>query len=96
MGLDVFVERLPLVKPEVRSVCASDISRILQTAVTLFNDSPVVVSAALAAIRVVTSTALESEDAALAQVMPGIVEGIEHLSNTTNLSATLSLVELTM
>ena len=94
-ALSIFVERLPQVRSDVRTKSAPAITRILRQAATLLNGPSLCVSPALAAIRAVASTALSSEEAALAEVLPKLVESVGKLREVANRTAALSLVEMT-
>jgi U3 small nucleolar RNA-associated protein 10 len=96
MALSIFADRLPLVKPDVRSHCAAEIASILTKTSSRLTRPAAVVSSALAGIRTVAQTALDSEDAALAQVLPRVVESVGGFPDTTNLTAALSLIDLTL
>ncbi len=96
MALAIFAERLPLVKTDVRAISAPAIAAILRLASGLLVTPSSTVSAALAAIRVVASSAINPEDAALAETLPKLVDAIGHISDAGNLTATLSLMELTL
>lgn len=95
MALGIFVDRLPLVRSDVRVKSASAIGDIIEEASRLLTRVDLV-SVSLSTIQVVASTALESDDAALAQVMPKLMAVIEASKNNSDLSAALSLVEMTL
>ena len=92
IALDLFTERLPLVKREIRTKAANAVSGIVRKAADLFA-SPAAV-AALAAVRAVTVSALSGEDSALAVVAPKLVANAKGQPDQRILAEELSLLNL--
>ncbi|CAD6568277.1 MAG: snoRNA-binding rRNA-processing protein utp10, partial [Tremellales sp. Tagirdzhanova-0007] len=96
MAFGVFIDRLPLVRSDVRTKSASAIGSIIEEASRLLLTRVDLVSVSLAAIRVVATTALDSDDAALAQIMSKLIATVEVSKDNSNLNAALSVIEVTL
>lgn len=96
MALQVFVERLPRIKTDVRSSNTAIIADISVKLCALLSPSSQVVSSVLSALKVITSTASSAEDGALAQVVPKLVEVVGKLPHPADQISAQSLIELLM
>ncbi|KAK8849743.1 hypothetical protein IAR55_005078 [Kwoniella newhampshirensis] len=94
MSLNVFTERIPLIKDEIRSRSTKTIGEILQKGAGLLEAKTSTVAAALTAIRTVAKTALPVEVGVLAQIVPGVVGAVGKFNDTANTVGGLSLLEL--
>ncbi|RXK39692.1 hypothetical protein M231_03047 [Tremella mesenterica] len=74
VALDILVERLPLVKPEIRSKSIISMAEVINHTSNLLNSSSG--NTSLNALRIIASTASSSEDAFLAQAVPKVLEAI--------------------
>lgn len=92
-ALDLFAERLPLIKKEVRLKSTSAIAAIIRRSSDLLGAVAVTIKAALAAIRAVTVSALPAEDSALAAIMPKLIDSLKG-NDTAILNEVLSLFEV--
>lgn len=92
MALEIFVDRLPAIKPAVRAKSSSRMASIVQRAGNLLSNSALT-SQSLESIRAIVATALPSEDAALSLVVPKIV-GVAQKGSGSVVVAALSLLEL--
>lgn len=90
-SLDMFTERLPLVKPEVRSKSSAAMGKIIKGAASLLKAGQVVAEHALIALEAVTASALPNEDGALASIVPTAIEAVKGADAETSVSA-MSLV----
>lgn len=95
MALEVFVDRLPLIKTTVRTKSAVTMGTIVDRTASLLAVRPSLVDDALAALRAVASTALSSEDPALSKAVPGVVEVVKTGSSSSTTVSAMSLLELT-
>lgn len=93
MALELFVNRLPVIKPAVRTKAGPTMAQIVQQSSKLLL-KPALVGHALEALKVIASTALAPEDPALSQAVPKIVEVVGSRSGSVVIAA-LSLLELT-
>lgn len=91
IALDLFTERLPLIKREIRSKASTAVGSIVRKAADLFASAAAV--PALAVIRAVTASALSGEDAALAVVAPKLVANARGQTDNRILAEELSLLE---
>ena len=96
IALQIFEDRLPLIKTDVRAQSASAIEDIAREAAMSLSKSSALRPSALSGIRAIASSALRSEDAALAQIIPILVTSLAHPSNSGIMIDTLSLIELLM
>jgi hypothetical protein len=98
MSLEVFVDRLPRIKSEVRTTNAVTIGKIIkQTARHLVQSSTTILTTtALSALHAVISTAMPKEDSAIASIVNQMIEVVAKVGDVFNLEATLSLLDLTM
>ncbi|WVR07984.1 hypothetical protein IAU60_005027 [Kwoniella sp. DSM 27419] len=94
MALNIFSERVVLIKSEVRAKSSKTIGDIVKKASTLLGKVASITSAALTAIKTLASTALPSEDSSLAQVVPAVVATAGKAGEAMNVVASLELVEL--
>lgn len=92
IALDLFTERLPLVKRDIRTKASTAISAIVRKAADLIATTAAV--PALAAVRAVTVSALSGEDAALAFVAPKLVANAKGQTEMRVLSEELSLLDM--
>ena len=95
MALEIFVDRLPLIKPPVRTKCAPTMGSIVDRTAGLLAAKPELTDNALAALRAVASTALASEDPALSKSVPKVVEVVKLASISSTTVSAMSLLELT-
>ena len=89
VALDLFTERLPLIKRDIRTKASAAIGTIVRKCADLIASVP-----ALAAIRAVTSTALAGEDSALAVVAPKLVANAKAQVDQRILAEELSLLDV--
>lgn len=94
VALNILVERLPRVKPEVRATNAAIIGEILKKTAVLVKPTSRVNSAALSGLYAITSTAQKTEDGFLAGIVPGLVSVVSKLGEVVDQIATLSLLEI--
>ncbi|KAL1412540.1 snoRNA-binding rRNA-processing protein utp10 [Vanrija albida] len=72
-ALDLFATRLPLIKPELRGKSATAMGTIIRRTAALLEERGAATASALAALGRVVSTAIKSEDSALAAITPVVV-----------------------
>ncbi|KAK4685034.1 U3 small nucleolar RNA-associated protein 10, partial [Tremellales sp. Uapishka_1] len=95
MALDVFTQRLPLVKSDLRTRSAPIMAEIVRQSSLRLSSTTTSTPFALRALGVIVATALPSEDAALTQVIPKLVEAVKNNKDVTIVVSTLSLLEST-
>lgn len=94
VALEIFVDRLPLIKTPIRTKCASTMGSIVEKSAALLSTHAGLTADALAALRTVAATAVASEDPALSKAVPKVVEVVKTASNAGTTIAALSLLEL--
>jgi hypothetical protein len=94
VALEIFVDRLPLIKTPVRSKCAASMGSIVEKSAGLLSTQAALVPDALAALRAVAATAVPSEDMPLSKAVPKIVEVVKVASSNGTTIAAMSLLEL--
>jgi len=94
VALNILVERLPRVKPDVRTTNANIIGEILKKTAVLVKPASRLNSAALSGLYAIVSTAQKPEDGFLAGVIPGLVGVVSKLGEVVDQVATLSLLEI--
>lgn len=95
VALEIFVDRLPLIKAPVRTKCAPTMGSIVDRSAGLLVTRPELTTNALAALRTIASTALASEDPALSKSVPKVVEVVKTASENSTVISAMSLLELT-
>jgi len=94
VALEIFVDRLPLIKTPIRTKCATSMGTIVEKTAGLLVTQSSLVPDALAALRAVAATAVASEDPALSKAVPKIVEVVKSASDNTTTISAMSLLEL--
>lgn len=89
------MERLPLIKPAIRTKSASTMGAILTRNAELLSSQPSLADDALAALRAVASTALAPEDPALSKSVPKVIEIVKASKSSSTVTSAMSLLELT-
>ena len=92
VALDLFTERLPLIKRDIRTKASAAIGTIVRKCADLI--ASIAAVPALAAIRAVTSTALAGEDSALPVVAPKLVANAKAQVDQRILAEELSLLDV--
>lgn len=92
--MEIFVDRLPLIKTPIRAKCAVTMGSIVEKSAALLSTRAGLTADALAALRTVAATAVTSEDPALSKAVPKVVEVVKTASNAGTTIAALSLLEL--
>jgi hypothetical protein len=95
VALEIFIDRLPLIKSPIRTKCAPTMGAIVDQSAGLLATRPELTDNALAALRTIASTALASEDPALSKSVPKVVEVVKSASDTSTIISAMSLLELT-
>lgn len=96
MVLETFVQRLPSIRKEVRVASASILGEIIKKASALLASDGPLVRASLAGLRAVVTTAMPTEDNALAQSLPRLVDSVKVQKESSVLNEALSLLALAM
>lgn len=94
-SLDMFTERLPLIKIDVRAKSSAAIGKIIKGAASLLKAGQDVASHAIIALEAITASALNNEDNALASIVPTAIEAVKGADAETavsSMSLTASLV----
>lgn len=90
-SLDMFTERLPLVKSEVRAKSSAAMGKIIKGTAALLKTGQAVAEHALIALEAVAASALPNEDGALASIVPTVIDAVKGADAETSVSA-MSLV----
>ncbi|WVN90881.1 uncharacterized protein L203_106124 [Cryptococcus depauperatus CBS 7841] len=93
MCLDVFTERLPLIRLDIRSRNTKIVSEILKKISLLLLNPGASTGAVLSAVDCVTRTAVPQEDRALSVVVPAVVSCISKLKEASLMVNALLLLE---
>lgn len=95
VALEIFVDRLPLIKTPIRTTSAVTMGHIVERTAGLLAGRPSLTDDALAALRTVASTALSSEDPALSKTVPKVIEVVKSAKSSSTAISAMSLLELT-
>ncbi len=96
MALGVFQKRLPLIRPDLRTKSAAIFSDIIKRSATLLSPSSANAVIALSTLRAIVTSAVSTEDAALSQIIPRLVEAASKLGDSAQVSSALSVIEITV
>jgi hypothetical protein len=96
VALNILVERLPRVKPDVRAQNADVVQKIIKKAAGLVHPTSSLNSPALSALYAIASTAQTSEDTTLAGIVPGLVDVVGKLPAVSDQIAIMSLLQVVM
>lgn len=94
VALEIFVDRLPLIKTPVRTKCAPSMGTIVEKTAGLLVTQASLVDDALAALRAIVATAVPTEDPALSKAVPKVVEVVKSASSNSTTISAMSLLEL--
>jgi len=96
MALTVFSARLPLIRPELRAKFASIMSEIIKLTSSLLTAGSSSTTVALSTLRAIANPAVSTEDAALSQAVPKLVELCGKLSDAGQTVSALSVLAIIM
>lgn len=94
VALNILVERLPRIKPEIRVKSAQQVGDILKKVSTFVKPGSKVTGVALSALHAIASTAQSAEDGALASILAPLIMQAGKLAESADQVSLLSLLEI--